>query len=567
MGNLSLKRQLILLVILVLIIPMITINAFYYLREVDRIEKNRRVLAENIVSQIALGYSSMIDGFQLGKQAVVAGTLDWLRKPPVHYDTNRVIRSVELERLLTTVDTSLPFVTGIVVYDYANRIAGTSKKGYQKPDLWESLEDIFPSLENNGDEIFIGPRQIGYSRGAGGEFPTLFSYFLRLNTITDTNDLVILQIDISQDSLQSMLQYYGGNILQQVGLYSARGVIVEQKNESIDPGVQVRAPVRGTEWFVEASLATPSIAETGSNFRLVALFLAFLIAVYTVTVAFIFSRSIAGPVQLMAKELSDIQSGTGKDRVTIPSSSELSQIASGVNDMLDGITLLHNKVIAHERSQHHAEIAALQAMIQPHFLFNTLETIRGLSLSGETKSAADAAKNLSKMLRYTIGGGDYHTTLKEELAISKDYLALQSLRFDSRMNVTFEVESGADEIDTPRWILQPVLENVFKHAITPSTSRVNVRIMVEITGGKVLLSVIDDGPGLSEQDLFRITADFELPIDQTHNAVLTGAHGLANVHHRLQLVYGKDAGLRVTSTPGRGSEFCIEYPVHGAETG
>jgi sensor histidine kinase YesM len=566
MRSPSIKRQLILLVVLVLIIPSIAINVLYYIREVDRIEKNRRILAENMVSRIAMGYSSMMDGFQLGRNAVIGVTLDWLRQPAPH-SSSRSLRTVELGRLLTTVETSLPFVSGISVYDYTNGIVAASRKGYQKQELWNNLEEVLPQLGKSGTELFIGPRQAYYVRGAMGSSPYLYSYYLRLNTIANISEIVILQIDISLESLQTLLQFYDGNLFQKISLSSPEGVIIEQKSEKVGPSVRVRAPVEGTDWFVEASLDTPSISETGSNLRMVALLLAVLVAAYAATVAHIFSRSIAGPVQLMAKELFTIRSGTGEERVTIPKSRELLQIASGINDMLDGITLLHAKVIAHERSQHHAEIAALQSMIQPHFLFNTLETIRGLSISGESKAAADAAKNLAKMLRYTIGGGDYHSTVKEELAIATDYLTLQSLRFESRIHVTFDVSDSINTVGAPRWILQPILENAFKHAITPSKECVNVGIAVGIIGNEIVISVRDDGPGLEKEEVDRINRELELPIDRPNKPVLSGAHGLANVHHRLQLVYGDEAGLSLTSQKGIGTEITIRYPIRGETEG
>jgi two-component system LytT family sensor kinase len=188
-------------------------------------------------------------------------------------------------------------------------------------------------------------------------------------------------------------------------------------------------------------------------------------------------------------------------------------------------------------------LAALQAQLNPHFLFNSLNTIAVLVRDGDSGTATRVIEQLSDVLRSTLNRTQVNeVTLEDELALVRQYLAVEQARFSDRLRPVLDVDPGVLSAAVPRFALQHLVENALRHGIAKRTDAGRVIVTARRDGDRLQLSVEDDGPGLSATEV-----------------VATG-HGLENTRERLRTLYGERASLTVTAAPSQGSVARLTLP-------
>jgi len=202
-----------------------------------------------------------------------------------------------------------------------------------------------------------------------------------------------------------------------------------------------------------------------------------------------------------------------------------------------------------------AEIKALQAQINPHFLFNAINTIVShIRTSPET--AAELLLKLADFFRRNINPSADNVTLEKELEHCEAYIGIEKARFEDRLKVTYEIEKDAMVCRLPPLILQPLVENALKHGILPKEPGGEVVISARRVNGSVVVSVEDDGLGMEDEQVSSLFADSPKQSGASGRSI-----GLRNVNARLIAHYGKESGLSVKSSPGSGTEVSFEVPV------
>ena len=215
------------------------------------------------------------------------------------------------------------------------------------------------------------------------------------------------------------------------------------------------------------------------------------------------------------------------------------------------------------------ELTALQSQINPHFLYNTLECIRGQALLDDNIEIAKMVEALSSFFRYSISKKGNLVTLRDELANIENYMLIQRYRFNNR----FSMESIIDEEDeaaydflVPRLIIQPVIENAIFHGLEERMEDGIVSIEVIVTDLDMIITISDNGKGIDCEELEelnnRINAnDMELDDKNKSNQINTGI-ALPNINRRIRLLFGKEYGVNVYSTLGKGTDVEIIIPAN-----
>ncbi len=193
-----------------------------------------------------------------------------------------------------------------------------------------------------------------------------------------------------------------------------------------------------------------------------------------------------------------------------------------------------------------AQLAMLRYQLNPHFLFNTLNSISTLVLLKQTERANAMLSRLSSFLRYTLANEPTaHVTIAQEVETLKLYLEIEKMRFEERLRPSFAIDPKVAKARLPSLLLQPLVENAIKYAVTPREDGAEINVRARLNGERVQISVSDTGPGLSETKL--------------QPSLSTGV-GLANIRERLAQAYGPDHKIETRSNPGGGFRVEIEIP-------
>jgi sensor histidine kinase YesM len=210
-----------------------------------------------------------------------------------------------------------------------------------------------------------------------------------------------------------------------------------------------------------------------------------------------------------------------------------------VEDQIDQLQQLGNQAST-------AQLAMLRYQLNPHFLFNTLNSISTLVLLKQTERANAMLSRLSSFLRYTLANEPTaHVTIAQEVETLKLYLEIEKMRFEDRLRPSFDVDVRVAKARLPSLLLQPLVENAIKYAVTPKEEGAEIVVVARLAGDKVQIAVSDTGPGLHEM--------------KARPSLSTGV-GLANIRERLAQAYGPEARFETRSIPGGGFGVEIEIP-------
>ena len=252
-----------------------------------------------------------------------------------------------------------------------------------------------------------------------------------------------------------------------------------------------------------------------------------------------------------------------QSKVELVGYAEIEVISAQFNKMLVRINeLTHQLLEANAQlyladiERQRAEMSFLQSQIKPHFLSNTLDTIKGMAIVNGNKEIYNMASALSRMLKYSIKGAD-EVTLDEELIIVKSYITIHQGRFPNRINYHCHCPDDLLKTKIPKMILQPLVENALTHGIEPHPEGGNLTINVNyIDSLQIEITVVDNGVGI-DQNKLNYLRDFLYK--ENHSS--TKHIGIKNVHSRLQLIYGKPYGLTIDSNTNEGTIVTIRIPL------
>ena len=231
-----------------------------------------------------------------------------------------------------------------------------------------------------------------------------------------------------------------------------------------------------------------------------------------------------------------------------------------MNDMMDSSELL-------KLNKRQAQYLALQNQINPHFLYNTLESIRSEALIAGLGSVAEMTEALATFFRYTISKVENLVSVEEEIQNCETYFRIQQYRFGTRLSLSIECDpDDRDEIyccRLPKLTMQPILENSIIHGTECKIGSGHLTIRLERSGKRLLIRISDDGVGMDEASLARMNERLEKSgrAFASQNTETKGGIALVNVNNRIHLLFGEEYGLHVFSMPGIGTDVEISLPA------
>jgi len=281
----------------------------------------------------------------------------------------------------------------------------------------------------------------------------------------------------------------------------------------------------------------------------------------SVILSVVISRGISKPVRDLSKKMDEVGEGNFNVYIDYDSEDEIGLLSRHFNEMVSQVRQLIEKVYQEEILKQKAELKSLRMQINPHFLYNTLESINWMARIHGVPEIGKMVKALGDLMRASIGGEDF-ITVREETRNVQNYLTIQKFRYGDRIEAEIRISDEISDIKIPKLILQPIVENAIVHGIENKIG--NGKIVIEgfAENDTIVLRVTDDGIGMDEEAVSKI-------LSENHESCRTESHthiGLKNVDKRIKMYYGEKYGISIQSRKGFGTCVSISFPVHQANT-
>lgn len=270
------------------------------------------------------------------------------------------------------------------------------------------------------------------------------------------------------------------------------------------------------------------------------------------------SRIVYKPVRKLMTAMQSISDGEMDTRAEVVSGDEIGLAAEEFNRMLDRIEELIGQLIQEEKKKKDAELEALQYQITPHFMYNTLNSIKCYAMIHDQKEIAAVIEDFVELLQTCIRKKGTFLTVAEEIQVLENYIHLQEFRNGEAYQVAYEIEREAEQCLIPRLILQPLVENALIHGLDLKNNRKDLTIEAYTSGSRLYMKVRDNGRGMTQEQIEEL-----LKKKGKKTKGLT-AVGIPNIQERLKLYYGTQAKLLLKSS-GEGTEAIIYLPVNRSE--
>ena len=267
------------------------------------------------------------------------------------------------------------------------------------------------------------------------------------------------------------------------------------------------------------------------------------------------SRSITGPIEDLSNRVKVISAGDLTEQPAIQANElEVQMLSDGFEQMVMHLNELIAKNKEEEIYRRNAELALLQAQINPHFLYNTLDTIIWLIETGDFSRSVQMISSLSNFFRFSMNSGKDVITLTEEEKHIRSYLEIQQIRYQDVMDYEIEIPPELGDYCLPKLTLQPLVENALYHGIKEKRGKGHIKVTGRQEGERIVLTVADNGAGMTQERL----AELHSAISEGHDV----GFGLRAIHMRLQLMFGDSYGVTgIYSVQGEGTQINVEFPM------
>ncbi|OMD90752.1 two-component sensor histidine kinase [Paenibacillus odorifer] len=318
-------------------------------------------------------------------------------------------------------------------------------------------------------------------------------------------------------------------------------------------------------WKLIKPIPYKEIYEAATTTRKLNYFIGLLFLIVSVILVSFISNKITNPLKNLSLQMKRFSTGSFDAEAQVEGKDEIAYLSRHFNKMVEKTNELINERYKMKIVEKNAVLKALEAEINPHFLYNALQAISTKALKNNNDDIVDMVDNLAMTLRYCISGKDV-VHAREELKHIERYLALQKARFGNRMQVAYQWEDPLLELEIPKLSIQTLVENCIKHALEKVSTTITITIEAHMTPSHTVISVTDDGPGFSGERLEQVRSSLQIQWEDQggENAAEsdTESIGLKNLNTRLKLLYGEAAGLAITSDAG-GTKMDMRLPRGG----
>lgn len=579
--RLTLRSEIIILIVAFGLFPTIFLGIFSYGKLTAQLEERLFVYSVETVRQASDSVDALFHQAVAARTQVIlkANTSQKLLRGSEMAPADHALATQELTEFLQNARLAFRLLFNIYIIAADDRVYSSSiivdpQELLGKPWVQELLDPGKPR------ELFhLHRADYEWSRGA---HPYVLSMAMRVTSGENPGDVVRIIVDIDSEALTSALRAVNIEKSGEVLLIDQRGMILASgRREHL--GLDVRdvfgpcvfapesAEIVSTRrcggrivvlqevnaiGYVLAVVPLSEFLDDVTDVRNLFIFLSLGFAALTIGLSIALARRITRPISQLSRAMRRIQDGDFSVRVSEWGTREIVTLARSFNTMGAEIDALLRKIALEEREILRAELLALRLQINPHFLYNTLEVMRGIAYAHDAPEAAEIASSLSALLRYSTAMDGESVPVRVEMGSLRRYLKIQKHRFGDRFTTRIKIEPEVANCVVPRFILQPLVENAFLHAIEKSITRLQLRVHIYAEDTDLLIEVQDNGQGMDAQELAALRRSLDLGMESQNTGI-----GLLNVHNRIRLGCGEGYGVSISSTRLVGTRVVLRLPL------
>ena len=345
----------------------------------------------------------------------------------------------------------------------------------------------------------------------------------------------------------------------QEGIGVAREIVLGSRNEVVagnNMSVHVDT-LSNTKWRICAFINIDKLIEIERTFLLTMVLVSCVVLAIGILFFSVVARTITTPMKQLELAMQKVEKADyfRMEEVEIDASREVEALTLRFNRMMRKIGELMDHVIAEQNAQRKSELKALQSQINPHFLYNTLDSIMWLIENNKNHEAAEMVVALARLFRIGIAGDSEVIPLRDEIEHVRNYLLIQNIRYTGSFDYEFSVDEAALDILTMRLILQPIVENCIYHGLKNKIDKGSILISARVEEGCLILSVSDNGYGMRQETIDRLYRSFK-------DGAVAASVGLMNIYQRVMIYYGGDAGMTIESVLDEGTTVTIRQRLN-----
>jgi two-component system sensor histidine kinase YesM len=278
-----------------------------------------------------------------------------------------------------------------------------------------------------------------------------------------------------------------------------------------------------------------------------------IILLIAMLLSILIARAITRPIKKLRDSMKEVEKGNFHEKVDTYGSDEIANLGKSYNIMIQTVEELLETQVKDQEQKRKSELRALQAQINPHFLYNTLDSIVWMAEEGKNQEVVTMTASLAKLFRQSISNEAEEVTLRQEIDYVRNYLIIQKMRYKEQLNYDIQVPESILNYFVIKLILQPLVENALYHGVKYKEGGGTILVDGYETESTVVLQVIDDGIGMDVEELSHI-------FEKRKSTQKTNRVAVRNIHNRIQLHYGKEFGLNFESRKGYGTKVKVILP-------
>lgn len=343
-------------------------------------------------------------------------------------------------------------------------------------------------------------------------------------------------------------------------IHEKKGWFIDEENKMIITHASLEDP----QWRIVSCVSLTTLYKDIDGLRLKIILTSIAAMLVLSTIIFVMAYDLSKPIKRLVRGMQKVQAGDKNIQLELQRKDEIGFLGDAFNTMVKELNLLSNWIYREQLTRKEGELKALQAQINPHFLFNTLETINWMAHLGNNPEITETVSALSSLMEASIGKGDRLIPFKAELEYIDNYYLILKKRFEDRITLEKLIDEKALDILIPRLLIQPLIENAIYHGIANRQNAGRILIDAKVKDGELFISIEDNGLGISKEDLASLNEVLSMDNDTYFMSLenkKSKSIGLENVNRRVKLFYGEHYGLKLESEEHYFTRVIVTIPV------